>query len=134
MSEYLFEDRVVRFENPEQIIGMGGPWIGDLFVENELLSKNVLLDNLYFCQSRRRLYFIKYHLVSKWQKDNFFRLNFCDFGNERRVFEYDFNFDIIYMEEISNLDELIYFRAFHNRNLDLREAISLTKIPLPSHI
>lgn len=35
----------ITFQNPNQIINMGGPWVGDLYVDNKFITKNVVIDN-----------------------------------------------------------------------------------------
>ena len=34
-EKLIMTKEMVRFENPTQIINMGGPWIGDLFIEKK---------------------------------------------------------------------------------------------------
>ena len=124
MSVKTIEGKTVKFENRTQIMNMGGPWIGELHIENEIKIDNVILDNLYFNSNLHKLYFVRYHPVSKWQKDNFFNVYCLDWKNDS-LCRYDMKFEMIYIESVSDDGELIYFKALHDKNPNDAEKIKL---------
>jgi len=67
---------IFDFKNPNQIINMGGPWIGDLFLKKHIICKGVLIDSQNFYPKEEKLFFVKYHEVSKWRVHNFFTINY----------------------------------------------------------
>lgn len=46
MGKIIIKGQKIHFENPNQIINMGGPWIGDLFLGNKIIQSSVIIDNL----------------------------------------------------------------------------------------
>lgn len=110
-------EKYIDFENPDQIINMGGPWIGTLIINNKNVSDNIIIDN-YF-EKEGIYYFVKYFGISKKQKDNYFTvfrvnttsLNFeIELSNEK--------FDTIYIENIE--DNLLYYYDGFHTNLPVK--------------
>ena len=110
----MFDARLkIEFQNPRQIINMGGPWIGDLYIGGLLIDNNVIVENVIYKQDLDSYLFIKYHNISKWQKDNYFTINLWDKANDLKK-ESDDKFDMLYISEGSNNDEILIYKAFHN--------------------
>jgi hypothetical protein len=114
----MFDKRLkIKFQNPQQIINMGGPWIGDLFVGDLLIDINVIIDNVIYKQDLDSYFFVKYHNISKWQKDNYFTINLWDRANAVKKESGD-KFDMLYIKEGLNKDEILIYNSFHNRDID----------------
>lgn len=127
MDNQIILGKSVTFKSPEQIINMGGPWVGELIIDQKSVVDNVVIDNLYVNSETRKLYFIRYHEVSKWQKDNFFFVYFIESGNGD-MYMYDLKFDQVFIDEVSVNNELTYFDAFHNKNPDKIRKIDLNTV------
>jgi len=118
------EEKAIKFNNPVQIINMGGPWIGELQIKDRIIADNVIIDNVYYNSNQQKLYFVRYHDVSKWKKNNFFLIYSLELRNNQ-LRMYDFKFEQVFIESVSDNEELTYFAAFHNRNLKDMRKISL---------
>lgn len=115
--------RKISFENPNQVINMGGPWVGSLFLDDRKILENVVLDNFFYNETSCRLYFVLYHEISNWQIDNYFSIIFLDL-NSNDLFEYELKFSQVYIKNIEN-HELIYFDAFHDKNDSKKNILNL---------
>lgn len=99
----------IQFKNPDQIINMGGPWIGELIIENKSISDNILIDN--YLDKELFYYFIKYFKISKKQKDNFFSVLRIDKNNMKSSISIE-KFEKINIKDIDG-DSLYYYDGFH---------------------
>lgn len=125
----MIEIKSIKFENPEQIINMGGPWIGDFIYNNIIISKNVIIDN-YICNiEQERIFFIQYKKVSNWQKENYFLLNYLD-TNTGNIHTFDFKFDRIFIESINSDSLLTYYEAFCEQDEQKQKSINLNELGL----
>lgn len=106
-------NKQIRFENADQIINMGGPWVGSLFFNDTFVSNNVLIDNLVYKPLYGKLFFIKYHNVSKWQNENYFTIDFLDLSNSI-IYEFEKKFDKLFLGEFISEYELKIYDAFHD--------------------
>lgn len=126
MRDIKLSKEGIAFTNPDQIINMGGPWIGELNIDGIKISDNVLIDNVYIDLNNERLYFVKYFPVSRWQKDNYFSVCYYDI-KEERVCMNDLRFSQIFIASISNNLTLTYFDAFHDADSTKKKTIQLSK-------
>lgn len=62
----------IEFKNIDQIINMGGPWVGNLYINDNEIENKVIIDN--YLEDSEFYYFVKYFQISKKQKDNFFSI------------------------------------------------------------
>jgi hypothetical protein len=81
----------------DQILNMGGPWICSLYYGNTLVSGNCILDNFLKDNSCQKIYFVKYHRISKWRADNFCTLNYFSI-NDSEVFQSKARFEMLYIK------------------------------------
>jgi hypothetical protein len=114
----------ISFKNPNQIINMGGPWIGKLYINKRFISDNVIIDDIVYKKEYDLIFFIKYHKVSKFQIGNFFTINSWDISQNVQK-ESSSRFNKLYISQGSNKDELIIYNAFHDKN---QEASSVCRI------
>lgn len=115
MEDIIIQDRKIHFENPSQIINMGGPWIGDLYLEKKFILSHVIIDNLIYKKLSNKLFFVRYHNPSKWQSENYFTINFLDLS-DYSLFEYQKKFDKVFLGDFVSEDDIEIFLAFHNSN------------------
>ena len=126
MEEAIINGKIISFNNPNQVINMGGPWIGKLLLDNNEITDNVILDNIFYNKDQNNLYFIKYHKISKWQKENYFSINILDLRTNN-LFMYDLKFRQVYIEKIDN-HELIYYDAFHNKDESKKRILNVNDL------
>lgn len=115
MQELIINGKSISFNNPNQIINMGGPWVGELLIGNHKVIDNVIIDNLHYNNEHGRLYFIKYNKISRWQKDNYFSIYYVDILTDK-LYIYDLKFDVIFIKGIDSNYELTYYEAFHDQD------------------
>lgn len=127
MDNQIILRKSVTFNTPTQIINMGGPWVGELVIDQKNVIDNVVIDNLYPDLETKKLYFTRYHDVSKWKKNNFFFVYFIEIVNGS-MYMYDLKFDQIFIDSVSNNNELTYFDAFHNKNPERKRSVDLNTI------
>lgn len=110
----------IDFENPNQIINMGGPWIGTLIINNKNISDNIIIDN--YLEKEGVYYFIKYFEVSKKQKDNYFGIFRVNTANSELGLSNE-RFEKIYIKNIE--DNILYYCNGFHANLPI-ETIQIT--------
>lgn len=114
MDRIILNHKIITFDNPNQIINMGGPWVGNLNFNNCIFVENVVLDNFINDESNERFYFVKYNKISKWESDNFFQIQIIDYKHDKLTVV-EKRFKKIFIDKIINSD-LFYFEAFYNNN------------------
>jgi len=127
MNSQMIAGKSIHFDSPTQIINMGGPWVAKLVIDQKVIANNVLIDNLYPNPTEEKLYFVRYHEVSKWESNNFFYVYFIEVASGE-MYMYDLKFVQIFIDGISNGNILAYFDAFHNKNPVLKRTIDLSSV------
>lgn len=126
MKTKKVQEKDIKFENPNQIINMGGPWVGNLFLNGVFITSNVNIDNVVCKPSGSQVFFVKYYDISKWQNKNFFTINFLDLISNL-LYEFERKFDKVFLGEFKNDNELEIYSAFHLDNSTLKTMFN-TKI------
>ncbi|HTD39478.1 MAG TPA: hypothetical protein VK671_02575 [Mucilaginibacter sp.] len=101
---------------------MGGPWIGDISIGDDFISKDCVVDNFVYKEDMSLLFFVKYHIISKryW----YFSINF--FNIDTKVnYEFTNEFDMVHIGSFISKDELEIFHAFHDKNEHRRRVFKL---------
>ena len=111
------------FSNPNQILGMGGPWIGDLIVKKNHVSSDVIIENVFFCEDSNRLYYLKYCKGKSFFSKYYFVICSVDL-NSCEIIQYEMKFKLIYIKDVVN-GNLNYFEAFHNNDESLLRSVKL---------
>jgi len=118
----------IHFEGAHQILNMGGPWISNLYEGDFLITDKGLLDNLIVDLAKKRFFFVRYHRISKWAKDNFFTINFYNIIKSE-IYEYENKFDMLFLGKIINEDMLEIYHAFHDKFPEKRLYFDLKNEP-----
>ncbi|OCX50386.1 hypothetical protein BEL04_21620 [Mucilaginibacter sp. PPCGB 2223] len=105
----------LHMEDAGQIINMGGPYVGSLYFEDELLSLNCVADNLLIDEQNRRVYFVKYHARTEWGDPLYFTVNYYCI-NEDRIFESVRGFDTLYIKPSYSTAVIKVFHGFHDQS------------------
>jgi hypothetical protein len=124
MKEIIVGETKLFWNNPEEILGMGGPWIGDLMVGERITATCTVVNNFLFDKKHGKIYFIRYNRVSEWANDNFFSIQYYAL-NSCKVYNMNKAYDSIYLDSIDG-NFLIAFKAFHNKDSSKRISINLT--------
>ena len=112
----------IKVTDTDQVLNMGGPWIGDLLVNEKFVSDNCIVDNFVFDEKRQLLFFIKFHVITKFYF--YFTINFYNIGYNT-VFEFEREFSMVYLKQLINENGLEIFNAFHGQNLQRRDLFCL---------
>ncbi|NVM62233.1 hypothetical protein FHW88_000509 [Mucilaginibacter sp. SG538B] len=108
----------VVIDNIDQVISMGGPWTGDLKIDNKLISTGCIVDNVLYDPDYSRLIFVRYHNIGKWRKDNYFTLNIVDLKSKKQ-YESIMHFDMVFITHIT-ADYVEIVNAFHGEDLSTK--------------
>jgi hypothetical protein len=111
--EYNFGNCLITFDNPQEILGMGGPWIGDLYLNRVKVTSNIILNNIVYNPTNNMILVVKYNSVSKWANKNFFSILGISLNNGNIIY-YKQQFDAVFIKRIFNTDEIEISHAFHD--------------------
>lgn len=111
-------------DNIDQILNMGGPWICSLSLGNRLIAEKCIVDNFLANELSQQIFFVEYHRVSKWKKDNYFTIDFFDISSNE-IYEFEKRFDMVYLKSFSSSNEIEIFYAFHDKNFDSRDIFNI---------
>jgi hypothetical protein len=115
-------DIELTITNQDQILNMGGPGIGDVAIDNDLISKDCILDNFVYNEDLHLLFFVKYNRVSKYQW--YFSINFYNV-EAKTLYEFDKVFDMVYLGKFISKNELEIFHAFHGEFANTKSIFNL---------
>jgi hypothetical protein len=116
----------INFLNPEQIINMGGPYVGILEINKEYICKNVIMDH--YIIKDNLIYFVVYNNKSEWAKDNYFSIFYYDYI-QKGLFEIKNKFQAIFLKEFLNEGSIKVYKAFHDKFENESSIIDIGKIP-----
>lgn len=110
-------------ENAEEILGMGGPYVGDLLLDGNIISKDCITDNFIHKEDLNLLFFIRYRSINFYR---YFTINFYNI-NSGELFEFDREFDILYLGGFINENELEIYPTFHDQFKDRKLIFNLNQ-------
>jgi hypothetical protein len=114
----------ITIEDAHQIINMGGPWIGKLYIDSVLIAEDCIVDNFVFNEQWKSLFFVKYHHAVKSTKKNYFTINFYQTDN-RTVYQFEKVWAIVYLDMFLTANKLQVHHAFHNKIITNRGIFDL---------
>jgi hypothetical protein len=59
----------LNFKNAQQIINMGGPWIGDLYINDKYIIDKILIDFVWQNDTSDLIAIVQYSSTGKWLND-----------------------------------------------------------------
>lgn len=101
----------IKIESAGEILNMGGPWVGDLYVSGKFITSGCLLDNYVIKEKQQLLFFIKHNRINRYW---YFSVNFLDL-NSFTQYQFDEEFTMAYLGEFVGENQLEVYRAFHNQ-------------------
>lgn len=124
MENNLSGNKQWRFENPTQIISMGGPWIGNLYIGEKLVSGSIILDNVIFNEFKKQLLFIRFYKLSRWRSKNYFKINYYDLI-DKQLYEFEKKFDMVFIKKFLDQNNLEIYKAFHDKLIETKEVFNI---------
>jgi len=82
--------------------------IGAMFIEDDLISDNCILENTLYKEDLNLLFFVKYHRLNNY---NYFTVNFYDFASKTN-FQFYREFPMLYLKEFTSENEILVYISF----------------------
>ena len=109
--------------NTDQVINMGGPYIGVAYSKGKVVAEDCVLENFIYRDDLRKLFFVKYHFVNNnW----FFTINFFSI-DENEEFEFTRIMKMVFIKEFLTLNELEIYHALHDKHPETRDIFDVSK-------
>lgn len=121
MEKLKVSEIELTITNAQERLGMGGPFTGDVFIGDKLISVDCLLDNFVYQEDSKLLFFVKHHRINDYQ---YFTINFYRLDNDV-VYEFYKEFDILRITQFLSTNELEIFLAFHDKSIGKRQIFCL---------
>jgi hypothetical protein len=103
----------IKFYPQEEILGMSGPWVGKVEVDQQLLN-GVFLDQPFIIDNSRKYLLLVRYLKARMLKDVKFQILLIDIAT-MESYIYFKDFDKLYIESFTD-DCIVYYNSFNNRN------------------
>lgn len=100
------------FKNPTQVINMGGPWIGSLYLNECFVANGIVLDNLLYLPDNSKVFFVKYHEIPNKGNGVVFTICYWDLAT-KKLFESPEEFNMLYLKKFNDEGLMIVCDAFH---------------------
>lgn len=111
----------LTIKDPNEIMGMGGPYVADIYIGEKLISNDCIAGNFVFKEDSRLLFFVKHHLVGYY---HYFTINFYKV-DDGTVCQFSKEFDMVYIKQFIGPNELEIFHAFHDESMSSRLVFNL---------
>lgn len=89
---------------------MAGPFIGDVYINETLISQNCVVDNFLLQPSGNNIFYVKFHP----EEYGYFSINFFNLET-KMAFEFDKEFEKLYLKEFSNENEIYIYKSFNDQ-------------------
>jgi hypothetical protein len=123
----------IEFTDPQESLGMGGPYLANCYLSDKKLKHRFLVDNYFFSKNENILFLNRY--TTKQQKKVLGLFNATANNRDFRIIACDLSlncfyisiqtFDHLYLQEIKN-DLIYYYVAFHSDLLAYQRTIPFT--------
>ncbi len=123
MEKNIINGANLSWDNSQEILGMGGSWIGDLIFGEKKISESSLVDNYLYDKSNNRIFFVKFNRITKWANDNFFSIHYYSLDSGM-ISNLNKAYGKAYLDSIDG-ESLIVFKSFNNKDLSKKELIKL---------
>jgi hypothetical protein len=114
----------IKFTDGGECFGMGGPWLGNCFINNRQLKKQFLVDNFVYTSEEKYVALSRYSDISNWAKDREFKIVIADLKNQI-YFISKKGFRHLFLESMDS-KRIVFYEAFHNEIADLKRAINFS--------
>ena len=121
MSNISFGKEVFEFKNGSESIGMGGPFLGDLYLNDTKIAENVLFENLTVDEKKKRIFLSRYQWVDRTY---FFTIVFYELDSGS-FYEYEKKFKALFLGQMINDNVLEVYAAFHDKLPDSKSEFDL---------
>jgi len=111
MTTTLPSGVAITEENANEIMRIGGPYVGTISIDNSLISYECVLGNYIESDDLRLIFFVKHHQVNSY---HYFTINFYN-RETNTAFEFDREFDMVYLGAFLGKTQLAIYPAFHDK-------------------
>ena len=111
MHKVIISSIDLTIDNEVEILRMGGPWVGDVYLGYDLISKNCIVDNFVYKEDTKLLFFVKYNRLNDL---TYFTINFYDFVS-KTLYQFDKEFEMLYLKEFISDNELHIYNSFNDQ-------------------
>lgn len=87
MDKILVSGIELTIDNANEILRMGGPWVGDISLGSDLVTKDCVLENFVYKKDANLLFFVKAHRINNYY---YFTINFYN-SDTKTLCEFDKN-------------------------------------------
>ena len=88
-----------------------GVSIGAMFMEDNLISDNCVLDNTIYNETLKLLFFVKAHRINNYY---YFTINFYN-PETKTLYEFNKEFEMLYLKEFVSDNELHVYNSFNDQ-------------------
>jgi len=113
----------IELRNSAEILGMGGPGMGELFIDGALIDAEVMEEPLSDTEGQWCVYVV-YRCATRWRKDVRFWVHACHLSTGR-LMRFEREFDMVVLCEVDSRTAVVK-HAFHK---DYKGDVM--EIPLP---
>jgi hypothetical protein len=110
MPIYTVANLEFELFNGHEILGMGGPYICDARLNNEVIIEKCLSDNFVRDEKRDLLFFLQYHKIGYYE---YFTINFYQFPT-KETYQFTREFEMVYLGSLISDHELEIFHSFYD--------------------
>ncbi|HJP62363.1 MAG TPA: hypothetical protein VJ844_02920 [Mucilaginibacter sp.] len=96
--------------NAAEALRMAGPFIGDVYVGETLISKNCIVENFLLQPNSNNIFYVKYHTINQF---GYFSINFFNL-EIKTAFEFYKEFQMLYLKEFSSENEIHIYESFND--------------------
>lgn len=106
--------RAFRMDDVQQVINMGGPYVGTLRIDNTVISEDCIADNLLPDNVNGRMYFVRFHNRTRWRSGIYFTINFYEDRNGL-VFQSQETFDLVFLKQLLKDNKIEIIQALYDK-------------------
>jgi len=111
MNKIIVADLELTVDNATEILRMGGPYIGDISLGSDFISKDCVLENFIYKDDSNLLFFVKANPINNYY---YFTINFYNLKT-KTLFEFDKEFEMLYLKEFISNNELHIYNSFNDQ-------------------
>lgn len=115
---------IIGYENEHETLGMGGPFIGELFIDQKRTEGLYVVDDPIISLDREYLVLAKYKIEGNSRQDVHFTivvLRLSDF----LAYESNLKFELLYIDSMIN-NQIICYESTHNHFEDTKRIIEFS--------
>lgn len=109
----------LEFSGIRQIMGMSGPWVGDMYLGARGIAKQVIKGNLVHNKNQKKLFYVQQH-------EGYFTINYYDI-EQGKSYKLDMQLEMAFIDNVHG-KKMVYYEALNNQDGKYRKSIRLDEI------